>query len=80
MSGRVRWGKNDKEEYRVVVTNQLTSVSGKAESLSSLDSEIRKLNEVLVRSAKLLSSSTVKPTKKKKQLNLKFGLQKSSRQ
>ena len=64
VSSLVKWKKIDKTEYRNILTHQLSLVNGEAESLSSVDNEIQKLNEILVRSARSLSSSKSKQTKK----------------
>lgn len=65
-SAKVRWDKIDKEEYRIKVSEQLSSVNGKAESLCSLDNEISKLNDILLRSSKSQHKRAAKQYKKPK--------------
>ena len=48
------------------MSRQLSSVNCKAETLGSLDCEVRKLNDILVRSAKPLGTDIAKPRRKPK--------------
>ena len=48
---KVKWEKIDKDQYRDIVTASIAEVDQNPTTLGALDSEIRKLNQVLVKAS-----------------------------
>lgn len=70
-------GKINEEEYETRVTDRLSSVEGGANSFSSLDNKIQKLNEILVKEAVDLLPSKPKTKRKTQTCGIESGNQAS---
>ena len=63
---RVKWEKIDKEEYETRVAGRLHSIQASANSLNSLDINITKLNQILVKEAQDLQPTRPKAKRRPK--------------
>ncbi|MCG8033052.1 MAG: endonuclease/exonuclease/phosphatase family protein, partial [Candidatus Thiodiazotropha taylori] len=63
---RIRWEKVNKEDYKRRVTEELHSIQDATNSLSTMDIKVSKINEILVKSAKDLQPTRLKPKRKPK--------------